>query len=373
MRLIGERPSKGVDLSLPKSSTLRVWISRGRSRLAKALKGNRDHLVTAVLIVIWYSAAVMSNISSKTIMSQYKHPSFLVLLQLLVNVVLNGIVLSRTSSGEESVLSKVKKAAPLCLPSAVTLMLSRILTYFSFSKVPASLTQTIKASSPVFTVLLSFLLRGNRTRPGMLVTLIPIIIGVTLSTVTELEFEFLGFVSALLAAFISTLQTFATKDFLAQSKVESSPLLFNLTVSLMASVVLLPANIYQSLTTNASDSQKDEERISGSLVILFIVSVLMNWCQTISSIHVLKRLSLLSHQVISVMRRLLIIVTSLLYFRTEITTVKILGILTAIGGFGWYSFEKKRDQKKAKVSPQPVASSHASFYTDCNNKMLIVV
>mmetsp|Transcript_16835 Transcript_16835/g.34074 ORF Transcript_16835/g.34074 Transcript_16835/m.34074 type:complete len:364 (+) Transcript_16835:71-1162(+) len=363
MRLVGE-------INSASNRRLRVlrWFRRAQSRLLKGRCAERRHVVTVALLVCWYLTAILANITNKTIMSRYNHPSFLVLLQILANLLLNSAYLARYEP--KGAITRLKRAAPLCFPCAVTLVVSRTLTYFSFSKVPASLTQTVKASTPVFAVVVAYLLNGRRTNFKTLLTLVPIIVGVALSAVTELKFEIAGFVSAVLAAFISTLQSFATKNFLRETGASASPMVFNLVVSIMASVVLLPVNVFQMWKHTEGDAPLD-----GTLALFFLASVMTNWLQTVCSIFVLKRLSILSHQVTSVLRRLVIIVSSLIYFQNEVTHLKILGIVTAIGGFAWYGWTEKMKRKKAVT---PVHADTVNYqkgngcFSDPNNKLLIV-
>jgi len=305
-------------------------------------------------------------------MSKYNHPSLLVLLQLTVNILLNTLALSRFCSGQ-SVSKRLRDAAPYCLPGALTLVLARVLTYISFSKVPASLTQTVKASTPVFTVVMSYVMYGTRTRRTILLTLIPIIIGVALVAATELQFNLGGFVSALMASMISVLQSFATKSFFTNIGPDASPLIFNLGMSIMAASLLVPANLVDFWHT--SEEQAESEAITRTLLLQFLVSTLANWLQTVSSIFVLKRLKLLSHQVTGVLRRLVIILTSLLYFQTEVTPLKILGIFTAVGGFASYGWVTKKI--KSKYDDKQISSSKSTpkavGCTDCEKTLSSIV
>ena len=83
------------------------------------------------------------------------------------------------------------------LPAATALIGSRVLTYVSYGQIPASLTHTIKASAPIFSVFLSRFYLKHVVHPVVVLSLVPIIVGVTLSSVTDVEFEWWGFVAAM--------------------------------------------------------------------------------------------------------------------------------------------------------------------------------
>lgn len=76
--------------------------------------------------------------------------------------------------------------------------LSVVLSLLSLAYVAVSFTETIKSSAPFFTVIMSWVVLRKRT--GMLVnlSLIPVVGGLALTSCTELSFNTVGFVAALL-------------------------------------------------------------------------------------------------------------------------------------------------------------------------------
>jgi solute carrier family 35 protein E1 len=76
-------------------------------------------------------------------------------------------------------------------------MLGTVFTNMSLSKVAVSFTHTIKASEPFFTVLLSAFFLGETPSLLVLGSLVPIVGGVALASLTELSFNWIGFWSAM--------------------------------------------------------------------------------------------------------------------------------------------------------------------------------
>lgn len=68
-------------------------------------------------------------------------------------------------------------------------------------------------------------------------------------------------------------------------------------------------------------------------MVLFIISIGAQYISTIMSMFVLNNVSVISHQVSNTMKRLLVIVSSILYFRNPILASNALGIIFALAGF----------------------------------------
>ena len=64
---------------------------------------------------------------------------------------------------------------------------TKLLTYISYSYIPASLTHTVKALQPFFNVLIVFIWTGEMVDRKTVLSLFPIVFGVIYASVNELE------------------------------------------------------------------------------------------------------------------------------------------------------------------------------------------
>ena len=74
------------------------------------------------------------------------------------------------------------------LPLAIAMMTTKLLTYFSYGYIPASLTHTVKALQPFFNVLIVYLWTGEGVDQRTILSLFPIVFGVVYASVNELEY-----------------------------------------------------------------------------------------------------------------------------------------------------------------------------------------
>ena len=103
------------------------------------------------------------------------------------------------------------------IPLAVAMVTTKLLTYFSYGYIPASLTHTVKALQPFFNVLIVFLWTGEGVDRRTILSLFPIVFGVVYASVNELECAFLvvvmlrfntvGFVCALISTIVGVWQS----------------------------------------------------------------------------------------------------------------------------------------------------------------------
>lgn len=84
----------------------------------------------------------------------------------------------------------------------------------ALSRVSVSFTETIKSSAPFFTVILTYLMLGQRTSWQVNLSLIPVMSGLVLCTMTEIKFEIVGFFAAITTIIFDCIQNVYSKKIL---------------------------------------------------------------------------------------------------------------------------------------------------------------
>ena len=77
--------------------------------------------------------------------------------------------------------------------------LSSVLAHVSIWKVPVSYAHTVKASMPIFTVVITRVALGTRHATLTYLSLMPIVGGVAVATLSEVSFDLMGLLTALAA------------------------------------------------------------------------------------------------------------------------------------------------------------------------------
>ncbi|KNC82658.1 hypothetical protein SARC_05058 [Sphaeroforma arctica JP610] len=78
------------------------------------------------------------------------------------------------------------------LPLSAVRVVAMILGTFSILLMPVSYAHTIKAISPVCTVAMAYIILREKPTPAIVMSLLPIVIGILIATVTEVHFDLTG-------------------------------------------------------------------------------------------------------------------------------------------------------------------------------------
>lgn len=124
------------------------------------------------------------------------------------------------------------------LPLALLKTFASISSHVSLLKVPVAYSHTIKALMPIFAVLLSRLLLGTRHSRLTYWSLVPIVLGVLVASMTELAFDLVGLVAALLSCLAFSLQSILSKQALSKYNLDKYTIL--LLVSRTSLALLAP-------------------------------------------------------------------------------------------------------------------------------------
>jgi len=230
----------------------------------------------------------------------------------------------------------------MLLPLAFAKFLSSVLAHVSVWKVPVHYAHTVKASMPLFTVLLTRLLFGVRHSWVVYFSLLPIVLGVAVATVTEISFDIVGLLSALMATAGFAIITVYSKKALKDTGMHHLRLLHKL--GFMAAIMFLPVWLL-------IDAPVIPSELNTEVLTLLVIDGALHWLQNLLAFTLLKLVTPLTYAVANVTKRIAVITVSLLLLKNPVTWTNMGGMMMAILGVFCYNRAKYRENLEMKTLP----------------------
>jgi len=218
------------------------------------------------------------------------------------------------------------------LPICIASVMGHTLTQISLEFVQVSFTHTIKSLSPVFTMVLAYLVLGDTFNVYMALSVIPIVCGVLLSSSVEININMIGCGTALLSCFTFCFQNIYSKIIVEKHKMDPFYLLIHCNVGAALLLLLLAIAFEWSPLFTVTNVVFDSHSI------LLIVGVgFFHFLQSISAISFLAWASSVSYSIANTFKRVFVIILSIIYFGNEVTLLNYLGILLSLIGIILYT------------------------------------
>lgn len=338
---------------------------------------SRSIYVSTLLLLVWLFSSVSSTLTNKSLMDAFPYSATLTLIQLLASVIVDMCIIYYRGL---SLYPFNKQLFIETLPVAAAINFSKTLTYVSYAYVPASLTHTAKASSPIFSVILTKLIHGQLPSKYVLFSLIPITTGVTLSALTEINFVLFGFICAVIASVAAVLNTLYGKQALHHVSCPD-PIIFHFYASVSAVLMVAPYAIFSDsidIYNNFNVAHDSNDTITYPVLLRMIIfSLSMHYAQNISSVYYLHGTTVLTHQVVGTAKRLVVIISTVLYFGNPVGLLNAIGMCIAVLGYFCYGYAKhysgniKASRKNSRESYNSnnvsVNNSNRNSYNNSNN------
>ncbi|KAL3529536.1 hypothetical protein ACH5RR_008858 [Cinchona calisaya] len=130
------------------------------------------------------------------------------------------------------------------LPLAVVHTLGNLFNNMSLGKIGVSFTHTIKAMEPFFSVALSAMFLGEMPTVWVVSSLVPIMGGVALASMTEASFNWAGFWSAMASNLTDQSQNVLSKKFMVKKEESLDNITLFSIITIMSFVLLAPFAIF---------------------------------------------------------------------------------------------------------------------------------
>ena len=302
-----------------------------------------DTLVTGSFFALWYLFNIGYNIYNKKALNALPIPYTMAALQLFVGIPYC-FFLWATGLRKAPKLSNsdVKTLIPVSLGHLGT----HIGAVVSLGAGAVSFTHIIKASEPVVSAALSFVLLGAVSSWQTYLTLLPIVGGVALASLKELSFTWVGFIAAMGSNLSSALRGILAKKTMGNGVGENmtEANLYGV-LTILAFIAILPISF--ALEPPAAIAACIDKALAAgfSAKYLWIQSLLAGafyYLYNEVAFLALGRVNPVTHAVGNTIKRVVIIVASVIAFKTPISTLGVIGSTIAILGTLLYSLAKSK-------------------------------
>lgn len=315
-----------------------------RNRLQNA--STRHVLAVLTLCILWYVISSSNNVIGKMVLNEFPFPMTVTMVQLCSITLYSGPFFNLWRIRKYQNISRGYYWR-LIIPLALGKFLASVTSHISLWKVPVSYAHTVKATMPLFTVILTRLLFREKQPTLVYLSLVPIITGVAIATLTEISFDMVGLISALISTMGFSLQNIFSKKVLKDTGMHHLRLLQLL--GKLALIMFLPIWIFV-------DSFKVMQHPAITsfdyrvLALLFTDGVL-NWLQNVIAFNVLSLVTPLTYAVASASKRIFVIAVSLFILGNPVTWLNCVGMTLAICGVLFYNRAKQITRNSETVLP----------------------
>ncbi|KAJ8774884.1 hypothetical protein K2173_019888 [Erythroxylum novogranatense] len=290
---------------------------------------------------IWYLLNIYYNIYNKQVLKVFPFPATITAFQFGFGTLMV-ILMWTLNLHKRPKLTRSQFAA--ILPLAVAHTLGNTLTNISLGKVAVSFTHTIKAMEPFFTVLFSALFLGERPSFWVLSSLIPIVGGVALASFTEASFNWIGFYSAMASNVTNQSRNVLSKKFMINKEEALDNINLFSIMTITSFVLLTPAAIWAEGSKFIPSYLQSAANQGLNVRELCIRSVFAAFCfhtyQQVSYM-ILEMVNPVTHSVGNCVKRVVVIVSSVIFFQTPASPINSLGTAVALSGVFLYSRVKR--------------------------------
>ncbi|ORM41252.1 Glucose-6-phosphate/phosphate translocator [Babesia sp. Xinjiang] len=308
---------------------------------------NMQNIKLWCAIAIWYGLNVTHIMISKSLLSDLPLPWSVCAFEFLVGWLFAGLFWGtgfRKMPRFPSMCAFVK----IFLPLGIATVFLHCGTIISMALGTVSFTTVIKSAEPVATAALSILLLKDYLNVYVYLSLIPIVAGVALASANELHFNTWSFLCALLSNVFEASRAIFTKklDFDDEEiGTNLSPTNVYMLFTLVASVICLPIALIIEAPTWAEAWETATKSMTGNEKTYIILKILacgvFYYTYNDFSFYCLGRMNQVTYSVLNTMKRIAVIVVSIIIFRNTVEVLGYVGIAIAIAGGLLYSLAKQ--------------------------------
>ncbi|KAK3188321.1 hypothetical protein Dsin_027882 [Dipteronia sinensis] len=315
-----------ADRSRPLDINIEVLDEQARLEAAQRIK-------IGIYFATWWALNVVFNIYNKKVLNAFPYPWLTSTLSLACGSLMMLVSwATRIAEAPKTDLDFWKTLFPV----AVAHTIGHVAATVSMSKVAVSFTHIIKSGEPAFSVLVSSFLLGETFPVPVYLSLLPIIGGCALAAVTELNFNMIGFMGAMISNLAFVFRNIFSKKGMKGKSV--SGMNYYACLSMMSLLILTPFAIAVEGPQMWAAGWKTALAQIGPNFVWWVAaqSIFYHLYNQVSYMS-LDQISPLTFSVGNTMKRISVIVSSIIIFHTPVQPVNALGAAIAILGTFLYS------------------------------------
>ncbi|XP_026409521.1 glucose-6-phosphate/phosphate translocator 1, chloroplastic-like [Papaver somniferum] len=291
----------------------------------------------SIYFATWWALNVVFNIYNKKVLNAFPFPWLTSTLSLAAGSAIMLISwVFRIAEAPKTDLEFWKTLVPVALAHTI----GHVAATVSMSKVAVSFTHIIKSAEPAFSVLVSRFLLGETFPMPVYLSLVPIIGGCGLAALTELNFNMIGFMGAMISNLAFVFRNIFSKRGMKGKSV--SGMNYYACLSILSLVILTPFAIAVEGPQMWAIGWENAIAQIGPNFVWWVAaqSVFYHLYNQVSYMS-LDEISPLTFSIGNTMKRISVIVSSIIIFRTPVQPVNALGAAIAILGTFLYSQSKQ--------------------------------
>ncbi|ESW10059.1 hypothetical protein PHAVU_009G177600 [Phaseolus vulgaris] len=303
-------------------------------------------LQLGALFGLWYLFNIYFNIYNKQVLKAFHFPVTVTLVQFAVGTALVSFMWGLNLYKRPKLSGAMLVAI---LPLAVVHTLGNLFTNMSLGKVAVSFTHTIKAMEPFFSVILSAMFLGEFPTPWVVGSLVPIVGGVALASVTEASFNWAGFWSAMASNVTNQSRNVLSKKAMVNKEDSLDNITLFSIITVMSFFLLAPVAVFmEGVKFTPAYLQSAGVNVRQLYIRSLLAALCFHAYQQVSYM-ILQRVSPVTHSVGNCVKRVVVIVSSVIFFQTPVSPVNAFGTAIALAGVFLYS-RVKRIKSKPKAT-----------------------
>jgi len=336
--------------SIDSSSALSVSGGAKKAQIVEDNSGSNlgETLQVGSYFALWYLFNIGYNIYNKQALNAVAYPWTIATFQMATGILyFVPMWLTGLRKAPKLSLSDIKTLIPIALCHTGV----HVGAVIALGAGAVSFAHIVKASEPVVTCLLNFLFLGQILPTQVYLTLLPIIGGVAIASMKELSFTFLALAAAMLSNLSSSARGVLSKKTMSGKQIGENLDAQNLYAVLtgLSTIILIPLMLAFEGTgffPAAKAIIDSGEFTKKSLSILIALSGATYYAYNEVAFLALGKVNPVTHAVGNTIKRVVIIVASVIAFKTPMSTGSIIGSSIAIGGTLLYSLAMNASKKK---------------------------